>query len=139
MRRQPATARFLAPLALVVLATGCGSGRCQVAGRVTYEDGTPVPGGTVIAEATIDGKVVGVQANIESDGAFRLGTDRPGDGALPGNYRVLLMPVALSDFDLAAGKKATIEGKYSKFETSGITVEVKPGGNELNITVIRPQ
>lgn len=127
-----------ATLLLVVLATGCGSDRSQVTGRVTYDDGSPVPGGTVIAEATIDGKLVGVQANIESDGTFRLGTDRPGDGALPGSYRVLLVSVALSDFELSAGKKEAIGGKYTKYETSGITFEVKPGKNEFNITVAKP-
>jgi len=133
-----AMARLLAPLVLIALASGCNSGRSPVTGRVTYDDGSPVAGGTVIAEATIDGKLVGVQANIEGDGTFRWGTEQPGDGALPGTYRVLLMPVALSDFDLAAGKKVAIGSKYATFETSGITFEVKPGRNELKISISKP-
>jgi hypothetical protein len=106
---------------------------------VTYEDGSPVEAGTVIGEATVDGKPVGVQGNIERDGAFRWGTDRPGDGALPGKYRVVVMPAALGDSELAAGKTPAVDSKFTKYETSGITFEVKPGTNELNITVTRPK
>jgi hypothetical protein len=126
-------------LFLIACASGCGSGRYTVTGRVTYEDGSPVEAGTVIGEATVNGKLVGVQGNIASDGTFSLGSDRPGDGAPPGNYRVLVMPVALGDAELAAGKRPAVGGKYTKFETSGITFEVKPEANVLNITVERPK
>src|SRR5262249_12099224 len=131
--------RLLAPLFLLALASGCGSGRYPVTGRVTYEDGTPVEGGTVIGAATVDGRPVGVQGNIEKDGTFRWGSDRPGDGAPPGNYRVLVMPVALGDSELAAGKVPAVDGKFTKYETSGITFDVKPGKNTLPITVTRPK
>jgi hypothetical protein len=126
-------------LFLIVCAPGCGSGRYTVTGRVAYEDGSPVEAGTVIGEATVNGKLVGVQGNIASDGTFSWGSDRPGDGAPPGNYRVLVMPVALGDSELAAGKRPAVGGKYTKFETSGITFEVKPESNVLNITVARPK
>jgi hypothetical protein len=107
---------------------------------VTYEeDGSPVEGGTVIGEATVDGKPVGVQGNIARDGTFSLGGERPGDGALPGNYRVLVTPPALGDSELSAGKVPAVDGKYTRYESSGITVEVKPGKNELPITVTRPK
>lgn len=131
--------RTLGPLFLLTLASGCGSGRYPVTGRVCYEDGTPVEAGTVIGEATVDGKLVGVQGNIERDGAFSWGADRAGDGALPGNYRVLVMPVALGDGELAEGKLPAVDGKFAKYETSGITFEVKAGKNELSITVTRPK
>lgn len=131
-------ARLLAPLLLAVLAAGCGSGRYAVSGRVTYEDGSPVEAGTVIGEATVDGKAVSVQGNIEPDGSFQWGTERAGDGAPPGQYRVIVMPVALGDSELAEGKRPAVSGKYTRFETSGITFEVKPGKNNLSIKVERP-
>jgi hypothetical protein len=131
--------RLLATLFLLTLASGCGSGRYPVTGRVTYEDGTPVEAGTVIGEATVDGKLVGVQGNIERDGVFSWGADKPDEGALPGNYRVLVMPVALGDGEMAEGKQPAVDGKFTKYETSGITFEVKAGKNELNITVTRPK
>jgi hypothetical protein len=87
----------------------------------------------------VNGKPVGVQGNIEKDGSFRWGGERAGDGALPGSYRVLVMPRALGDSELAAGKVPAVDGKFGKYETSGITFEVKPEKNELNITVTRPK
>lgn len=131
------TIRFsvLAPLYLLVLASGCSSGRYPVTGHVTYEDGSPLAAGTVIGEATVDGKPVSVQGIVEPDGSFSLGTQRPGDGALPGNYRVIVMPVALGDSELAAGKVPAVDGKFTKFNSSGFTCEVKPEPNVLNLTV----
>src|SRR5262245_57297473 len=124
---------------LALLAVGCASGRYPVNGRVTYEDGTPVESGTVVGEATVDGKAVGVQGGIGKDGSFSLGTERPGDGAPPGTYKVLIMPRALGDAEMAEGKQPAVAGKYTKFETSGLTLEVKPERNVLNITVSRPK
>jgi hypothetical protein len=125
-------------LLLLALVSGCGSHRYPVTGRVTYEDGTPVEEGTVIAEATVEGKAVGVQGNIARDGTFSWGGEAAGDGALPGTYRVLVMPRALGNSELAAGKVPSVDRKYGKYETSGITFEVKSQKNELNITVSRP-
>jgi hypothetical protein len=131
--------RLLIPVFLLTAATGCGSGRYPVTGRVTYEDGSPVPAGIVIAEATVEGETVGVQANIESDGSFSWGADSPGDGALPGNYRVMVMPVTLSDSERGEGKQPAVHSKYGSYESSGFTFEVKPEKNVLNLTVTRPQ
>jgi hypothetical protein len=106
---------------------------------VTYEDGTPVAEGTVIGEATVEGKVVGVQGTIGTDGSFAWGGGRPGDGALPGTYRVLVMPRALGDSERSAGMVPAVAGKFGKFETSGLTIEVKAGKNDLPITVTKPK
>lgn len=132
--------RLILIVGLLALACGCNSGRQSVTGKITYDDGQPVTAGTVIAEATIDGKIVSVQSNIESDGSFRLGGGSPGDGALPGSYRVLITTPTLSDFDKAQGKRPALDGKYGSFESSGITLDVKPGQkNDLEIKVARPK
>jgi hypothetical protein len=125
-------------LGIVLLFTGCSSGRGTISGKVTYPDGSPLEAGTVIGEATIDGQIVAVQGNVGKDGSFRMGVLRAGDGTLPGSYRFLVMPVALGDSEIAEGKLPGVEGKYSRFESSGITLDVKPGDNVLNITVTRP-
>lgn len=130
--------RVLVPL-LALLAVGCASGRYPVSGRVTYEDGSPVESGTVIGETTVDGRPVSVQGNIEKDGSFEWGFARAGDGAPPGPYKVLVVPRALGDAELAAGMRPAVSGKYTKFESSGLTFEVKPQKNEFNITVSRPK
>jgi hypothetical protein len=126
-------------LALVVALPGCGSRRSTVAGKVRYDDGTPVEAGSVIGEATVDGKLVAVQATIQPDGSFSWGGDREGDGALPGMYKVIVVPVSLSEYQLAQGQTSAIDGKYAKYETSGLSFEVKEGRNEFNITVSRPK
>jgi hypothetical protein len=133
--------RRLAPVALALAAValaGCGN-RHPVSGRVTYEDGAPVPASTVIAEATVNGKAVGVQGNIRPDGTYSWGGDVAGDGALPGEYKVLVAPRALGDAGLGEGKVPDVPGKYGKFESSGLKYTVVPGANTYDITVSRPK
>ncbi len=129
----------IAAIALLFLCVmGCDGGRLPVKGIVKYPDGSPVPGGTVIAEGTVDGKLIGIQGNIEQDGSFELGGERPGDGALPGKYRAMIMPVALGDAELSEGKTPAVSGKYSKMDSAGIEFEVAQGMPPLTITVEKP-
>lgn len=130
-------AKLLLPL-LVIACVGCNGGRLPVTGFVKYPDGSPVPGGTFIAEATVKDKLISVQANIGSDGSFELGGVSPGDGAMPGTYRAMIMPVALGDSELAEGKTPAVGGKYSKFDSSGIQFDVYKGMGPLTITVDKP-
>ncbi len=130
------TARLALAL-FTALAAGC-SGRATVTGRVTYPDGSPVESGNVVAEGTVEGKLVQVQGAINPDGSFRLGGDRPGDGVLPGHYKVAVHPVSLGDHELSAGKQPAVDGKYTRYGSSGFTLDVPPGGTELNLKVTRP-
>jgi hypothetical protein len=124
---------------LTALAGGCTGGRYKVTGKVTYEDGTPVEAGTVVGEATVDGQPVSLQGAIAKDGTFTLGSSKPGDGAVPGAYRFVVMPPSVSDADQAAGKLPLVDGKYGKFDSSGITLNVKPERNVLDIKVSKPK
>lgn len=78
-----------------------------------------------------------VRGHLDQDGRFSLGTDSPGDGAPPGKYRVLVAARALSDIERST-MPPFIDPKFEKFATSGLELEVKPGKNELNITVKKP-
>jgi hypothetical protein len=98
-----------------------------------------VPEGTVIAEATLNGKTVGVQGNIRPDGSYSWGGDVAGDGALPGEYKVIVQPRALGDAEMGEGKVPDVAGKYGKYESSGLKFTVEPKANTYNITVSRPQ
>ncbi|MFO0808226.1 MAG: hypothetical protein U0746_06355 [Gemmataceae bacterium] len=133
-----AQTRWLALIPLVVLIAGCGTNRCTVAGTVTYEDGAPVESGSVIGEATIDGKMVAVQGTIKN-GVFTWGGAKEGDGALPGTYKVIVVPISLSEYQLSQGMTPSVDGKYGKYETSGLSFEVKAGKNEFPIKVTRPK
>lgn len=122
---------------LVIALSGC-DGRYRVSGTVTYEDGTPLTQGNVVGEAKIDGKLVGVQGNVQKDGSFTWGTERPGDGALPGTYRVIVLPRALGDGEISQGVLPDVDRKFTSYETSNLTFEVKRESNVLNIKVTKP-
>jgi hypothetical protein len=126
-------------VALVLGAAGCGSGRCHVSGQVKYEDGTPVPDLNVIGQMGECAAAVTVQGTARSDGTFSWGTEKPGDGAKPGKYLVAVIPRGLGDAELAQGMLPAVDARFSNPQTSGIEFEVKPGRNELNITVPKPK
>jgi|SRR5579875_428972 hypothetical protein len=129
-------------LAVLVLALpiGCDNkGRYPVHGRVTYPDGSPLTEGIVIGEMDKGEARVMARGNVNSDGTFSWGTQRPGDGAEPGKYRIVVMPRSVGEYEASQGKLPDVDPKFSDPKTSGITFEVKPGKNELEITVFRPQ
>jgi hypothetical protein len=78
------------------------------------------------------------QGSVRKDGTFDWGTLRPGDGAKLGKYRVIVLPRALGDGELAQGMKPAVDGKFTRYDSSGIEFEVKAGRNELMIKVGRP-
>lgn len=78
---------------LLVAVTGCGSGGpVPLRGTVTL-DGRPLEGATVhfIAQDSGGRDALGT---TDADGVFHLSTAVPGDGALPGTYKVVVHPVA---------------------------------------------
>lgn len=130
--------RWLMPV-LIFAALGCGTGRYPVIGKVTYQDGSPLEEGMVAGEATIDGRLAGVQGSVQKDGSFQWGTEKAGDGAFPGKYRLVVLPRALSDFEMSKGIKPAVDDKFTKYETSGLTHEVPNGPTELKIKVSKPK
>jgi hypothetical protein len=126
-------------LAVLALPLGCDNGRYSVHGRVVYEDGSPLTEGIVAGEMDKgDETRVMARGNVASDGAFSWGTQRPGDGAEPGKYRVVVIPRAVSEYEASQGKLPDVDPKFSNPQTSGLDFEVTPGKNELNITVTKP-
>ena len=81
--------------ALTVALVGCGSsgggsrsGLVKASGILTY-NGQPVDGATLDFRPMDESVQNGVAAGFTDEkGMFSLMTDRPGDGALPGKYRV---------------------------------------------------
>jgi hypothetical protein len=78
------------------------------------------------------------RGSIQRDGTFRLGTEKPGDGAWPGKSRVLAVPRARTQADKHSLPQI-IDSKFEKFETSGIEFDVKPGKNAFTIMVTKPK
>jgi len=81
-------------LAAVLAAAGCGGGTGPVPVRgVVKLDGQPVVNASVVFIPQNPG---GREAygSTDANGAFRLTTTKPDDGALPGKYKVVIQPPA---------------------------------------------
>jgi hypothetical protein len=134
MRSATAAARPVcraAALLLLLGTLGCGARPYPVRGSVTLEDGTPVTAGMVTFETKDAEKPVTARGQIQPDGSYELSTYKPGDGVLPGVYRVAVTPAAQSP-DASVTKPAYDE-RFMSFATSGLEFEVKATANEYPI------
>jgi hypothetical protein len=136
----------------VLLIPGCGddSGlakRYSVSGTVTYQ-GKNVEKGTITFKP--DDPAGRTASGDIKDGSYSLTTATPGDGALPGKYKISIVAVDVDTTELKAiakggqfhhdkafGKanknaKQLVPPKFGAFETSGLTFEVKTGSNTYN-------
>jgi hypothetical protein len=120
---------------LVVLITGC-SGKTQVSGKVTFDDGSPLTVGEVRFESTgflASGK-------IQSDGTYQLGSVGKSDGVPNGSYKVSIFAMEESGINPgmlpgdAPVPKSLVTEKYRSGETSGLVCEVN-GSTTFDITV----
>lgn len=133
MRRFCIRSRFLAPLAvglLALLLAGCGSNLPSVTGKVVYEDGTLVKGGSV----TFNSKDKGVNASsdIADDGTFVL-TFNGDKGAPPGQYKVVVVGK-----DTGYGAPPAVDDVFGDPLETPLTQEIVAGKNDLTISVKRP-
>jgi hypothetical protein len=87
-------AQSLAIAALAVCVGGCGGDTVAVHGTAQHE-GQVLSTGRVVFTPLGGGKTA--FAEIQSDGTFQLGTERPNDGAVPGKYRVMIIQSKDSD------------------------------------------
>jgi hypothetical protein len=117
---------------LTLSVSGCGPGMHPVRGTVSLENGTPLTRGLVIFERVDGGPPLTARGNIQPDGRYELSTERPGDGAPAGRYKVAINPLDTSDVP-DEQKKLPFDLKYLNLKTSGLEFEVKPGVNEYLI------
>ncbi len=140
----------LALLAAVYLAAGAGCGpkhpqTAPVSGRVTYQ-GRPLTTGRIAFQPEQGRPAIG---DIGPDGTYRLTTFEPGDGALPGHYRVTVESMRVTGTVAPPPKSLAEEGrsksrqgrhavewlapeKYARLPSTPLTAEVKPGPNSIN-------
>lgn len=123
--------------ACFVVLAGCGGKTVPINGRAKFKDGSDVSalqGYEVNLQA--DGGGASSYGTIEPDGTFKISTFGQNDGAVPGKHRVTVTPSASPDPDKPP-PKPVIPPKYGAFETSGLTVEVKPGQSEVELELDR--
>ena len=130
----------IAPLFL----TSCGSSDpfdyVQVSGKITYEDGTPIPASSlrvtfVPQEQSLDSKTharPGVAEVNVTDGTFSVVTSRKhGDGIVPGKHKVTV--VAL---DATQAPTDAVPPEYAAEATTPL--EVETGDQPFDLTARRP-
>jgi len=113
---------------------GCGGGKtAPVNGRVKMKDGSDV---SVLAGYSLtfepeEGKTSAV-GEIGRDGTFQLSTFGANDGAVPGKYRVAINQPSNPDPDKPP-TKSKLPAKYENLSSSGLTAEIKPGQNNVEL------
>ncbi len=118
---------------------GCGRAGPAIvpaAGIVRFEDGQPVLSG-LIEFTTVDDRFT-ARARIGRDGRFQLGTAAESDGAVVGRHRVVVSQLVPTEDVPQAGHAAhgLVHSRFADYATSGLTIEVPPGGSrDLVITV----
>ena len=132
---------LLLVLGLAFGLTGCGGPSLpktiSVSGKVTYK-GQPLKGAAVLFIAK---KGPPAQAVTDASGAFKLGTYKSGDGAVPGEYGVAISAVVdpnpgATYIDASTAKlKWLIPAKYGSAETSKLTATVAKGQQEFTFNL----
>src|SRR5689334_3170088 len=136
--------RFTALLLLCL--AGCGDGNpfdyVPVSGRLTYEDGAPIPAGgirigfTVIDVAPKNGAFPRpAEAVVDAEGNFSSVTSyKPGDGLMPGKHKAAIY------YATDAQGKSLIPKEFGHASTTPLVVEVTEDSADapLQIKVPRP-
>jgi hypothetical protein len=96
-------------------------------GKVTYR-GKPTPQAQLVFHPQFEGPGWMPVATVNDDGTFQASTKAPGDGVLPGRYKVTVVwhPQAT---DEAEGPNF-LPPKYSLPTSSPLEIEVDPEGTE---------
>ena len=135
--------RFVKRLGVVLLLAGavlgCGKGRphVPVTGTLKFTDGS-VPKGfecAITFQPAAGGPgTKGASSTIGDDGAFSLRTVTPGDGALPGEYKVTVHVL-----DSYQDGKSLVAEKFTKASTTPLQATVTAGGkNHFDFVVEKP-
>jgi hypothetical protein len=136
---------YLVTVLALVLA-GCGRRTIPVQGVITL-DGVPLAGATVLFMPEGSGAGRPASGYTADDGMFELMTYQPGDGALPGTYRVLIRKSeAAKDRDTAEqnalqrakakyeekaqqkSRNSSVPAVYASFDTSPLRCTVPVAG-----------
>lgn len=131
---------------LVLVATlGCGPAApydiVPVTGKVTYEDGTPIPADSVTilfeSEApAVDAKThpKAGRAELNSDGTFdTVTTSKAGDGAIVGRHKVVILPKDKQQILTKA-----VPREYTNKRDTPLKVDIQPGGASLEFKIQKP-
>jgi predicted small lipoprotein YifL len=135
--------RTLVVFALAILLNGCGPGKgpFPVEGKVVWEDDQPA---TELVNAIVifdlPAEKTSARGNIQADGTFKLTTNKSDDGALAGDYKVLIIEVGRKSGGGPEGSNiapGAMDSMYSDPSTTDLQVTVKPGTNPITLKLKR--
>lgn len=121
------------------LLAGCrDDGRLRtypINGKVVFEDGQPLKGGSVICLCESGEHALSARGEINEDGTFTLGTYDTDDGAIAGLHQVAIDPPIPVDFNPDAGPaRRVIADRFRDPTTSQLSFEVS-GEGEQDVTL----
>ncbi|WP_254513250.1 hypothetical protein [Anatilimnocola floriformis] len=122
---------------LSAILTGCGSSgprTYRIPGQLVYDDGTPVPGASVVLQTKVDDKVISARGMVGLEGKFELTTFHEGDGVVAGEHQVAISAIPVPD---GVKPPPPIPPRYGTFETSGLTTSVTPSTKLIEIKIVR--
>lgn len=125
---------------LLGTAFGCGSGSPyayqKVEGRISYEDGTPLPGNVVLRFVAQDAPAIEgavprpAMANADAQGRFDCVTSyKYGDGLIKGKHKVAL--------EVSPNAKPVVPKEYTNAATSPLIIDT--ANTPLEIKVPKPK
>jgi hypothetical protein len=126
---------------------GAGPSTTPVTGEVVYPDGASLPlGGRVVFVSAGGDAAHTAKGYFGSDGKFQLTTSGENDGAVPGEYKVAVLPTVPDDRGLMSERAYAqalepIDRKYLDPQTSGLryTVSAENGPQHIRIEVSKPR
>jgi len=138
MRRGASVKAYLA--AAILLSPGCGSGGpfeyMPVQGKLSYEDGSPIPaaGSIALQFESLDAKPVGemhprpAMASVDSQGVFTSATSlKYADGLIPGKHKVALHYATDAKGELLVPKE------YTHLGTTPLVIDTGDGNIEIKV------
>lgn len=113
---------------LAVGLAGCGTATVPAGGTVTYK-GQPITDASVIFTPASGGEMA--QGRTDAQGKFSLGTKARGDGAMPGDYNVSVVPnlPTPAEGDYSEAPPPPFPQIYLDPSTSGLKAQVKGGSD----------
>jgi hypothetical protein len=131
--------RFCLALLIAIPMVGCGRGvsYVPVTGTVKYSDGS-VPKGDIATitfqPAAAGPETKGASGTINKDGTYSIHTVTPGDGALPGEYKVTVH--VMQGYPRG---RSVVADKFTKRDVTPLNATVEASGeNKFDFTVERP-
>ncbi|MDR1052923.1 MAG: hypothetical protein LBL39_02005 [Planctomycetaceae bacterium] len=112
---------------------GCNK-NVQQSGRVIFDDGLPVPCGTICFLSD----TYQASGEIQANGKFTIGSTQAGNGLLPGSYKVI---IAGSQKVIGTGDEGQplfeelVDGKFTDPEKTPLTVVVQSNNSALEFKV----